>query len=155
MIPLAETAPPDIVLKKKAQRVNPNPGAHIYRQKIPFCLLEVSEGDDCSVYGWRVSIQHLYGLCLCFHSDTFHITWLPYSLLYQMSFWGVDFDLQDRLWFAELDGGILLHYSPGFLDYVPLWNATEIKKFIFQPQICIIRQLELEGATVALFPSDR
>lgn len=32
------------------------------------------------------------------------------------------------------------------------WNATEIKNFISQPQICIIRQLGLEGATLALSP---
>ena len=84
-------------LKRKAQRANPNIGAHIHGQKVPFCLLEVSEGDDCSVYGWRVSIQHLYGLCLCFHSDTFHITWLPYSLLSEV--WTLTFrtdsDLQN------------------------------------------------------------
>ena len=86
MIPVAEIALPNIIFKRKAQRVNPNPGAHIYRQKIPFCLLELSEGDDYRVYGWRVSIQRLYGLCLSLHSDTFHVTWLPHSLLYQMSF---------------------------------------------------------------------
>ena len=84
MIPGAETALPDI-LKRKAQRANLNIGAHIHGQKIPFCLLEVSEG-DCSVYGWGVSIQHVYGLCLYSHSDIFQVIWPPHPLLNQMSF---------------------------------------------------------------------
>ena len=96
--------------------------------------------------------KHVYGLCLYFHSDTFHVIWLPYPFLIRClsEVWTLTFRTESC---AELGSGISLHSSPGFLDYVPPWNVTEIKKkFIFQPQICIIRQLGLEGATLALSP---
>ena len=149
VIPGAETAPPDI-LKRKSQRVNLNPGAHMRGQKIPFCLLEVSGGDDCSVYRWGVSMQHLCGLCTCtqilFTSLGFPI---PFFIRCLSEVWTLTFRTESC---AELGCGISLYSSPGFLDYVPFWNATEIKTFIFPPQICIIRQLGLEGATLALSP---
>ena len=84
--------------------------------------------------------KHVYGLCLYFHSDTFHVIWLPYPFLIRClsEVWTLTFRTESC---AELGSGISLHSSPGFLDYVPPWNVTEIKKkFIFQPQICIIKQ---------------
>lgn len=92
VIPGAETALPDI-LKRKAQRANPNIGAHIHGQKIPFCLLEVS---------WRwwlkcLWVGSLYTACLWSMSvlplvDIFSGYLPPHPLLNQMSFWGVGFD---------------------------------------------------------------
>lgn len=53
---------------------------------------------------------------------------IPFLIRCLSEVWALTFRIDSC---AELGSGILLHSSPGFLDYVLLWNATEIKKSSF------------------------